>query len=476
MTERRVGRRSRLHRANGSLALAALSLASCNLEDDIVVRRVATGGGGASGASGGGGPSGNGGTAADSCDENRPQLPALSTRAGPIVHCSAWVARRSFGHALCSCDSLRVPNVLATDSVDSGAGGPGSPGGGAAVGINGAYAGGDYVRVGGSLTVAGEASLESAGGIDVAGDLRLRSAASSAGPIFVGRDAWLLGDVSTLSIATVARDLHLGPNGALDALGLVSVGGATLDEPFDWAPPCACGPEEVLDIAAIVNEVVRANDNARIGLALDALSNVARPTTIDLACGRYALEDISGSAPIAIHVRGHVLLAVRGNVNAGAFTLSLDESADIDWFISGSLALSPLTGIGTLDRRAAVRAYVLGPEEIALPGTPNVVMNLYAPNASVTVGLPGNVYGALFARAVEAPALLFVNYDRSIVRADDDCAPATSEPCASCEDCAGGSACVTGVCGECTADSDCCFPLTCQNGSCEPLRGRFSFD
>jgi hypothetical protein len=171
-----------------------------------------------------------------------------------------------------------------------------------------------------------------------------------------------------------------------------------------------------------------------------------------------------------LRVNGRVVMAMDGDVTLPRdFSIELDPGAELDWFISGSLALSASARLGDEQRPGALRAYVEGSNEIALPGIPSVAMSLYAPHASVTVGVAGGVYGALFARTVSSSSILSVRYDRAVLRADEACNSEPVQSCASCDGCGTGSACVAGTCSACTSDADCCFPLVCQSGSCDPL-------
>jgi hypothetical protein len=459
------------------LPLALFGHSGCELADDVVARRVSSPSAGSGAAATGGttmGGSASGGQSGSSgsdtiCDANRSKVPVVPSTSGALTRCSGWAARRSFAHALCSCGAVVAPHAFTTESFDSGTGE--SLRGGAAAGINGEYAGSVYVRVDGSLTVAGSTPLETGVlGLDIVGDLRLRAAANTLGPISVGRDVWLLG-VASSSTARVGRDLHLGPNGELDALTPTVVGGVrTQDEPFDITPPCACELEQILGIARIVDDVVATNDNASIALGPDGLASVERDTTVSLSCGRYALNGISGSARVTLRVSGRVVLAVSGDVVLPPrFSLELEPDAELDWFISGNLALAPNVLIGSERRAAAVRVYVFGSNDITLPGLPEVSMNLYAPQASVTIRAGGAVLGALFAKNVTSSSVLSIRYDTAVVRAEDGCESEPPQSCASCDVCGARSACVAGACAPCTTDSDCCFPLVCGNGVCGPL-------
>lgn len=478
-----------------SLALL-LPLAGCRLQDDLIAVAVGDSGGGAGGTGGrlnpsGGGAAGSlsggvssaetggknsdGGSVAQggsvaTCPADRPAISVPLADGTRRNRCSSWAARRSFGQAICSCNDLRVTGALTTTSIDSSQADMTVRRSAAAVSVNGRYQGSDYVRVGGSLTIAGSAPLNSSGGLDISGDLRLAADTSAAGPIAVGRDAWLLGDTSSLSLATIGRDLHLAPGAMLRAFGPVVVAGTRVEDSFAIAPPCPCGADQTLDVTGIVADALSDNDNAVLGLDLDALADVGAPAEVTLRCGRFALNRISGRARISLRVSGRVALMVAGDVQIPpGFTLTLERQAELDWFISGNLALSPDARIGDSARAAAVRVYVLGSEDIDLPGTEVIAMNLYAPDAGVTIAGLGDVYGALFANSITAPAALVAHYDRALLRADTACSLEIPPSCSTCDQCSATSTCSGGTCAACASDSDCCFPLTCTQGECRGL-------
>jgi hypothetical protein len=455
----------------GALCLLALLgaslLGACQLRDDLIATRLSSiADGGA--PSGGSGAGANAGSSAEVCTGFVPTVsPTLNGTRQDM--CAGWLARRAFSHAVCSCGDLSVLAVLASDARDSEAASTEPDRVGAAVGVNGNYAGGEYVRIGGSFTVAGAQALASRGGIDVAGDARLAGPTSAAGPIFVGRDAWLLGATSSLSLATVGRDLHLGPNGSLEALGPVVAAGATLHETFDVAPPCACEGADLVDIGGIVNDGLAGNDNARLGLELDALAGATPRVDLRLACGRFALREIAAGPTITLRIGGRVVLVVDGDVDAGRrFSLRLEPGAELDWFIRGNLSVSGESLIGDDARPGATRVYVLGTGDIAHPGTARFSANLYAPRAHVSVGPLGDVYGAVFGAEVSSLGPLLAHYDRAVLRADQQCAVPLPARCSSCDQCGAAKTCVAASCSACTADRDCCFPLVCEMGACLP--------
>lgn len=451
-------------RASRLTSLVAL-LTACQLQDDVIATRLPSLSSGGSASVGGAAA----GRAGEACGGFAPTL-SVSVGAQRQETCAGWIARRAFSHAICSCGDLDVLAVLASSPLDSSVESTVEDRRGAAIGANGNYGGGEYVRIDGSFTVSGAAAVVSRGGIDVAGDLRLAAPVSAAGPIFVGRDAWLGGATSSTSFITVGRDLHVGPSGSIGGTGPAIALGKTVQESFEVAPPCECANEELVDIDGVVSQGMTQNDNGRIGLALDALSDVASPKQVTLACGRFALQRISGEAEIALRIVGRVILVVDGDVEAGRkFSLELEPGAALDLFIGGNLTVSGESLIGDNTRPAATRVYVLGAGDIALPGTARFSANLYAPHAALTVLALGDVFGAAFGATVRSLGPLLAHYDRAVLQADADCAVAPPAPCSSCDQCGAEKTCVAGVCTTCATDDDCCFPLVCAAGACQPL-------
>jgi len=453
-----------------ALIAASLSLC-CRLEDDAIALRVSASiGGSASGGSANSGGAGGATTGGNSCDARAAFIATGSSDPMPRKACSSWAARRSFAQALCSCGDVSVVGALTSEGFDSSGSGGAGESGGAAVSVNGSCKQAEYMLVGGSLTIAGTLPLSPSGGFDVAGDLRLACPATTAGPIFARRDAWLLSEMSSLSLIDVARDAHLGPNGSLVSFGPVVVHGQRVQQAFDLASPCPCEESKRLDIAGIVGDGVLRNDNASIGLDVAALDVPSKATEIDLSCGRFALRRVAPGAPVTLRIHGKVALFVDAGVELGlGFAVELDESAELDWFVRGDLSLLLGARLGDTKRPSAIRLYVNGDAPIALPGTSEIAMSLYAPRSAVTVRGLGDVYGALFAGSVTAEGPLLLRYDRAVASADAGCSLGTLTSCTQCDQCAAGRSCSAGICGDCQTDGECCAPLVCNRGQCAPL-------
>ena len=254
------------------------------------------------------------------------------------------------------------------------------------------------------------------------------------------------------------------------SFGPPRVGGERLEESFTIPAPCACAPGELLDVPGIVSDGLERNDNARIGLALDALDTGSPPAELTLSCGRFALRAISGAAPVTIRIEGPAALFVDGDVELGSdFVLELAAGATLDWFVRGSLTLARGARLGDALRPGALRLYTTAPFELSLPGTDEISMNLYAPASEISVGSAGNLYGALFAGSVSSSGTLLIDYDVAVLQSNQACAAFSPATCSRCDDCGSAATCTLGTCGACATDADCCFPLVCSLGECVPL-------
>jgi hypothetical protein len=384
--------------------------------------------------------------------------------------CTGTIAATTFINALCTCRDANMGGYLYTRGFNSSQGpaGSGNPGG-AAVGINGAYSiSAGYTDVGGSFTVGGTHSSTLIGYLQVHGDMSLADQMLVPGYTKVARDGWLGASFTDVGVFDVGHDLH--HQASVTAISL-SVAGANTQEPVSVSPPCPCAPQDILDVGALVDYLQLHNDDAANGVSPSVLNNVVGSATLTLPCGEYWLEQIDGLGFTTVNVTGRVALAIGGDLNAiGKLEFHLDPTAEIDIFVKGNLTLGGYAVFGNQDRPADTRIYVAGTQDVTLVGAGEFVGNLYAPNARVLAVGYANVYGSIFALDFNIPGYARFTYDEAILNAGDNC-PVTPTPhdCRHCGSCPATQACVNGNCGACATDADCCAPLVCAAGSCQPL-------
>ena len=367
---------------------------------------------------------------------------------GPLS-CLGDLAQTTFRWSLCSCTDLNVSAALSTDAYDSALGPykPGELGGG--VGVDRDVTNwSEAVTVGGTLWVAGTEAYSSSGPASaVKGDLHLGGSWKASTPFTVAGPAYVVGTLSGVTVKGKTEQVQ------------------------SVAPACDCSADQLVPIAEIVKAHSTDNDNAAIGLEETALENPGAAVRLDLPCGNFYLNRIQSSLALTVHVHGRTALYVAGDVSASSsLAFTLEPDAELDLFVAGNLKASDTFVFGSPNYPALARAYVGGTGKITLSSDVRLGGELYAASSQLVVWSAKNaIYGSVFAGNFRSSDVTAIHYDRGVLHAGDGClgdGGAGNTECGSCEDCH-NQACKNGVCGGCEADSDCCSPLVCVNGSCE---------
>lgn len=390
------------------------------------------------------------------------------------TRCIGRIAEAVFRHAICTCTDLGLAGYLQTDSFDSGAAMMTSGEHGGAVGINGGLSLVGVMRLGDALTMSGTAPLRLVGAHTVRGDLSLQGDLQVVGTLDVERNARIRGGLLALGPFHVRGDLTTPP-GSLP-IGVLNVDGSRRTAPVDVAPPCACRASEIFDVAGAVSEASTHNDNAAAGFRSDVFNAVVGEARVELPCGRFFVDRIAGLGAITLSVQGRTALFVGGDFDLGGyFNVSLGPSGELDVFVAGSILGAGYLRMGRVSRPSKVRFYIGGDRGFTLAGVAGFQGNVYAPRAPVTIAGFNEMRGSLFAGRVATAGDLTIHYDRSVLRAGEDC-PSEPPPAGGCTGCGSGvclstQACVSGACGMCRSDADCCAPFVCEarTGQCLPI-------
>ncbi|MBI4509797.1 MAG: hypothetical protein HY698_09170 [Deltaproteobacteria bacterium] len=401
----------------------------------------------------------------DFCSGEGPLILVGDSR-GTKRTCSGGIAETTFRYAMCTCDAYATSTSLVTDSFDSSRA-PYVPGGKAgSVGVNGAFTVNGTVDVGGSLWVGSPLGIFTAAGpLSVKGELHDNGVLRGA-EVTVDHHAWVAGDIDVASLA-VGGTLTLPEEKSLVVRGERNIQDL-LREPVSVPPPCACSPEDLVDISAYVEAHRQQNDNATIPLSKDALSSFSGKTTLRLPCGRFFLEKIEGSGELTLEITGRTALFVGGTIHLeDAFHVTVEKGAELDLFVSGIIESSAEMILGSPDRPAKLRLYVGSSESINLSANAQLAGNLYAPLARLAISGGAEIYGSVFVRSFANSAPVTIHYDESVLRAGDKCPDPEVPTCKTCLDCR-NQACHGGTCGQCKDSSECCSPLVCLRGACVP--------
>jgi hypothetical protein len=400
------------------------------------------------------------GTNADYCSSSGPPvLVASAADGGVTTTCPDDLAQRAFRYALCACSSF-VGGALATDAFDGTQGGytAATSVAGGSVGVDGMLHPGQ-MQIGGSLWASSAGDITTTAAMVVDGDLHAEGELHPSPSLTVQGDAWMAGGVQTGGDVTVGGTLHVPASATLDVAGMRNFG-APDGTPFSVAPPCDCNLDPFVDIAGVVATYRANNDDMALGIGPHQLANVQADTTLSLPCGRIYFDTIAGQAAIHLTATGRVAIFVGGDLSTSDFTIDTLPGAEVDLFVAGSMTVSGAFQVGDPANPARGRTYVGGPT-VNLQGVSTLDGNLYAPNATLTLGTaPTVVFGALFIGSLSSQSDLTIHYDTAVGTMATSSCPAPAI-CASCDDCNGG-ACVGGKCIACADSTECCAPLVCS--------------
>lgn len=415
--------------------------------------------------------------------------PPLLVGDGEMVtegECGGRLASRLFRFALCTCTSASVQDRLIIDSFDSSMGPFMTGESGGSVGVNTRYENTNITNIGGSLFVAGTTRVQMSSTQDIGGDVELNGPLTVDDRVRITRDAYVNGNVDGSAAFIVGRDLYLSPGSS--ATGDIRVTGATnTDAAFTIDPPCACGADDLVDIAAIVAAGAATHHNEEVGIGAGDLQGAGGGVDMELPCGRFYFDTIeTRSRPITLRVDGRTLIYVAGDVTVeNPLNVIVGPMGELDLFIAGNLEATDALNLGDgTSRPASVRLYVGGTRPILMSSGTTLAGNLYAPFAQLRPADRVTIFGSAFVESFASSGDVTIHYDRAVITADEDCPdipgpmPDGGVPsdggvpppgCMTCGDCPATEACVDGVCGDCRTDGDCCRPLVCNTatGRCE---------
>src|SRR5690606_7618776 len=130
--------------------------------------------------------------------------------------------------------------------------------------------------------------------------------------------------------------------------------GKIIKEPVVVETPCNC--DDPIDVAGIVDGYKQSNDNLAQAIEPDQLVGISMKTELELPCGRYFFDAIDSNHDLKLTLTGRTVIAVAGDLKtAGALTIELAPTAELDLFVAGSVILNNAAAIGDTARPAATR-------------------------------------------------------------------------------------------------------------------------
>jgi hypothetical protein len=444
---------ARLHSSPAAKFLIAGVLAACG-SSDASPGANAGGDVGSVGPSGENGALGNGGQGSSQGSSQPPPgdggRGAYCAGKGPPVTVgddgqaaggtsSACIAAWTFRSAVCACDNIEVtkktgssPGYFRTDSFSSTSGPYASATAGTAgrVGCNSTYNVHVDADIGGELALTSETALFQQFATRVRGELRTSGGVlvnTPGGSLEVDQDAWVLELLAVDTDMAVHGTLYRGDGAVTIGAGSIK-SKSTVKQSFNVTPPCACGPQDLLDIAGYVRAAKANNHDADVGLAPGALASYGADASFDLPCGRFYLDGVRvPDHALTLRIHGRTALLVDGPLIAGSLKVDLDPDAELDLFVADNFIVSGKVELGSMQHPAASRLYVGGTGNVVLQGQQVFVGNVYAPRATIVTDPELEVYGALFANVVVGQRLA-VHYDAAVQKVGEGCGDAPPPP------------------------------------------------
>jgi hypothetical protein len=412
----------------------------------------------------------------------------------PIVNppglggCLGGLASTTFRWTLCSCKNVSLMDSLLVDAFDSTKG-PYMPGGiGGGVGADATYSASSTGAIWGDLWSSSPAGISDGAADVIKHVVKSAGQMSSDGSMDIGSDAYAEGSVS--GNITIAGKLYV-PTGTNVS---VTPAGGVVNQAVSFDPPCDCQKNQLIPITAMVMASATTNDDKAVGLDPNVLASPGGPSRLDLPCGSYYLSSVKPSVPVTIWAHGQTALYIGGDVAPmDNLAFGVDPTGAFDIFIEGTLSTQSALTIGSPNYPALTRTYIGSTAGVSFTDMANIAGNIYAAYGPVDWSAGTEAYGSVFAGDFSGSAYVKIHYDTAVLQQGNSCPPVGVVPppggdggttssgsgsssgsssggggCGSCRDC-NNQACINGVCGSCRTSADCCSPLVCVGGICEPV-------
>ena len=331
--------------------------------------------------------------------------------------CTGRLAESLFRHAVCGCSGLDFNGDLVADSFDSRV--DDGLRGGADVASNVSLSGNGTMDISGNVVIGGPDGVRASELLHVGGDLTSAGSLGRPGSaIEVERAAWIGGDIMVESLTVSALTVRQGVSIEGDVMA-----GTTEMADFEVPLPCRC--DQAVDVAERLAVHQQTNHNAERELDPAQLSGVDGDADLELKCGRFYLDEISGDSAgrIAIRATGRSALFVGGNITTQQdLDIEIGPDGELDLFVGGNIQVSGVSRWGDPSRPRLLRIYVAAGGAIALSDGSVLAGNLYAPLADLASSAARlELYGSMVVNRVAGAASMEVHHDLAIADASRTC-------------------------------------------------------
>jgi hypothetical protein len=262
--------------------------------------------------------------------------------------------------------------------------------------------------------------FDGVGEASVSGTLSTHTDLSGVGTLQVGKDLIVGGNLSGVGTLQVGGNLRVA--GKTSTTGDAKYGG--IAEYLEVPLPCACGDDQILDIAAKVAEA-----KAKAGYGADQAAptmETVGTTQVTLTSGSYYFGAISSVGDWAWDIEGGVEIFVDGDLaQVGSQNIHLAKGATLDLYVSGKVETVGDTDFGS--EAGAFRLFIGGKDPVGLSvGTQNFKGSIYAPRARLEYVGDTVIEGTLFAGSVDGVGTLTIHQAGPVATDPSLCQPPSS--------------------------------------------------
>ncbi len=230
------------------------------------------------------------------------------------------------------------------------------------------------------------------GATEVDGNLLCSKDVDVAGNLVVGGDLAAGGNLTGIGHIQVDGTLRVA--GSNQMLGWQNAPARGSFTPLG-APPCACAPGQLFDVAGAVTAAGASSATVKLSSGPTGTIGVA---TLTLGSGAYYSADAATIGYQKLHVTGAASLFVDGTLSEiGADRIVIDNGASLDLYVSGGVGTVGYAGLGDATSAASFRLYVGGTAPITVSvGAQWFAGSIYAPLANIAYVGDTHISGGLF--------------------------------------------------------------------------------
>lgn len=330
--------------------------------------------------------------------------------------CGGKLLAASLPSPLCVCGMLSGGDLL-IDSFDSSQG-PYQPGrAGGDIGVVGGISAEGTWDVSGALRSSSPSMVQVMGALSVQGPLAIQGGLSG-NTVSVASDAEVGGNISLVNLSVLGT-LTTPMGSTVTVTGQRTIG-LSRSAAVSVAAPCPCSLDPY--VSGPILNIQAESQTGRLGMDQNSLEGFSASPSLQLSCGRYYFQRVSGLGSLTIQISGRVELAIGGGLSIGKdLTILLADGAQLDLYVHGDVEVGGVVAIGDPKSPPRVRFFPGGIDSISLSGGGFISAIMMGRRRAVSVSAPLDFYGGLIVDSLSINSMLKVHYDPQILNVSGSC-------------------------------------------------------